>query len=403
MTIGCPDCGVLEDLPPLSHGAIAACRLCKARLEVTRGRSIAAGFACSLAVFVLLLPANLAPFLSVGMLGMTRTIHMGSGVAALWHGQWVVLAALIGAFVVLLPLLRFGLLSIVLGALFLGLRKSWLGPGYRWAMWLDQWAMPDVFLIGAAIGYSRVSVDIPVKIGWGGYCFAAAALLTMATRATIDRRAVWRAIGGERFPPAGEPSISCTTCDLVVSAAKEGDPCPRCGLRLHARKPHSISRTLALVIAGFALYLPSNLYPMSITMQIGQNKAHTIFSGIEDLFHAGLVPLGILIFGTSIAIPVLKLLGLSWFMLSTRLRSNRHLVLKTRLYRLIDELGRWSNIDPFTIAIIVPLFQFPPLVSSRAGPGATAFITVVAMTMAASQIFDPRLLWDAALEKPAER
>jgi paraquat-inducible protein A len=402
MTIGCPDCGVLEDVPPLSHGAVAACRLCKGRLEVTQGRSIAAGFACSLAVFLLLLPANLAPFLSVGMLGMTRTIRMGSGVLALWYGQWVVLAALVGAFAIVLPLLRFGLLSIVLGALFFDLRKSWLGPGYRWAMWLDQWAMPDVFLIGAAIGYSRVSVDIAVKIGWGGYCFVAAALLAMVTRATIDRRAVWRAIGGERFPPAGEPSISCTACDLVVPAASEGEPCPRCGFTLHARKPFSMSRTLALVIAGFALYLPSNLYPMSITTRIGQNRPHTIFTGIEDLFHAGLMPLGLLIFGTSIAIPMLKLIGLSWFMLSIKFGWKRYLVLKTGLYRLIDELGRWSNIDPFTIAIIVPLFQFPPLVSSRAGPGATAFIAVVAITMAASQIFDPRLMWDAALENPAE-
>jgi paraquat-inducible protein A len=402
MTIACPDCGTLENLPQLGRAGIAVCRLCKARLEVVSGRSIAAGFACAVSVFALLFPANLAPFLSVGMLGMSRTIHLGSGVMTLWNSQWVVPAALIGAFAIILPFVRFGLLSIVLGGLAVGMRRGWFGRAYRWAMWLDQWAMPDVFLIGVAVGYSRVSADVPVVIGGGGYCFLAAALLAMLSRATIDKRAVWRAIGDERFPPVDENSIACTTCDFVAPAEDEGCKCPRCGLTLRGRKPFALRATLALVIAAFALYIPSNLFPMSITLQLGENKPHTIFTGIEDLFNAGLAPLGILIFGTSIAIPMLKLVGLSWFIISVVRRSAKHLVFKTKLFRLIDELGRWSNIDPFTVAVIVPLFQFPPMVSSRAGPGSSAFIAVVTLTMAASQLFDPRRMWDAALERSVE-
>jgi paraquat-inducible protein A len=57
---------------------------------------------------------------------------------------WVVLAGLTGAFAVVLPFIRFGLLSAVLGAVRLGYRPAWLGPGFRWALWLDVWAMPDV-------------------------------------------------------------------------------------------------------------------------------------------------------------------------------------------------------------------------------------------------------------------
>ncbi len=54
--------------------------------------------------------------------------------------------------------------------------------------------------------------------------------------------------------------------------------------------------------------------------------------------------------------------------------------------------------DPFTIAVFVPLMHFDSLVSSQAAPGATPFILVVVFTMFASIAFDPRLMWDAAEE-----
>ncbi len=375
---------------------MAVCRRCRADLEVTNGRSITAALACASATFLLLFPANLSPFLGVSILGMSRQTKLASGIFYLWNSHWVLFAAFTGLFAVLLPFIRFGLLTFVLGSLRLGFRPHWLGRVYRWTMRLDPWAMPDVFLIGAMIGYSRVTVRLSVTIGWGGYCLLGAALLAMLSRATLDRRTVWRAAGPERDAPKNRPAISCTTCDLVLPADDEGKPCPRCGQTLHRRKPGSMACTTALVIAGFALYLPANIYPMNITTQIGHHVSYTIFDGVRDLFAAGLAPLGLVIFCASIVIPVLKLAGLSWFMLSIRRKSNRHLVFKTKLYRFIDEIGRWSNIDPFTIAVFAPLMQFPPLVQSNAGIGATAFLAVVVITMVASRTFDPRLMWDAA-------
>jgi len=129
---------------------------------------------------------------------------------------------------------------------------------------------------------------------------------------------------------------------------------------------------------------------------MGERMTHRIVDGIRELFDAGLWPLGVLIFCTSVAIPLLKLGGLSWFMLSIWRRSARALTLKTTTYRFIDEIGRWSCIDVFTIAVFVPLLQFDGLLTSQAAPGAVAFILVVLLTMWASRAFDPRLMWDAA-------
>ena len=352
--------------------------------------------ACSLATLLLLFPANLLPLMSVSMLGMTRRSRISSGVFSLWQGQWVIVAVIVMACVIVLPVVRFGLLSAVLAQVRRGRRSPWLGPAFRWAIRLDQWAMPDVFLIGCAIGYSRVAANLPVTIEWGGICLIGAAFLCMLSRASLDRRTVWRAIAAEHpLPPPGSRVISCTTCDLVLAAEAERTCCPRCGARLHARKPNASMFTLALVIAGFLLYFPANLYPMSTNEQIGRFESHRIIDGILELYRAGLWPLGILIFCTSIAIPLLKICGLGWLLLSVRRRSAQRLVLKTKLYRLIDEVGRWSNVDVFTIAVFVPLMQFRGLVSAHAAGGAPAFVAVVVLTMIACRLFDPRLLWDS--------
>jgi paraquat-inducible protein A len=262
--------------------------------------------------------------------------------------------------------------------------------------------MPDVFLIGLAIGYSRIVANLPVTFGWGGFCFVAAAFLSMLSRAVLDRRSVWRAIEVEQ-PAIGshESVLSCTACDLVLPLAAEGSRCPRCRARLHTRKPDSVVRTLALIIAGLALYAPATVYPMSTDLQLGELVPHRIVDGIRELYEAGLWPLGILIFCTSIAIPLVKLAGLAWFLLSIRMRSRRQLRFKTRFYRLIDEIGRWSNTDIFTIAVFLPLLQFGQILSAQAAPGAAAFILVVVITMLASRAFDPRLMWDAAGPSPA--
>ncbi len=353
--------------------------------------------ACSLGTLILLFPANLLPLMSVSVLGMTRESRAGSGVVTLWHGHWVIIAGVVAAFVLVLPFLRFGLLSAVLTCLRIGRRPAWLGRAFRWAMALDFWAMPDVFLIGCAVGYSRVAANLTVTIGWGGVCLICAALLTMLSRAALDRRTTWRAIAADpaRIAP-GEPAISCTVCDLAFPADAQDSRCARCGARMRTRKTDAQLRTTALLIAGLALYLPANLYPMSTDVQLGETVPHRIVDGILDLYRAGLWPLGVLIFCTSVAIPLLKLAGLGWLVLSIRLRSRRHLVFKTRLYRLIDEIGRWSSIDIFTIAVFVPLLQFGTLATARAAMGATAFIGVVVLTMIASQSFDPRMMWDAA-------
>jgi len=398
--IACPDCGLVQQLPRPGARTIAACTLCEGDLERTSGRSVVGGLGCALGAFILLFPANLLLLLGVGIFGMHKATRIGSGVVMLWDNDWIIFAALTGAFAVVLPFIRFGLLSFVLGALRLGFCPRWLGAAFRWALWLDVWAMPDVFMLAFFVGYYRLTQvsQMHVVLQAGGYCFLAAAFLAMVTRAAVERRTVWRMIRPEDDVPPGVDVLSCTTCDLVQPLARDGEDCPRCGARLHARKPDAVIRAAALTAAAFILFLPANLLPMNVTSQLGDRVERTIFQGVTELFHAGLWPLGVIIFCTSIGIPALKIFGMAWCVGSVWSRSRKHLVAKTKLHRFIDEIGRWSNVDPFIITVFVPLMTFPPFAASRAAWGSTAFIAVVVLTLLASMVFDPRLMWDVADE-----
>jgi paraquat-inducible protein A len=135
--------------------------------------------------------------------------------------------------------------------------------------------------------------------------------------------------------------------------------------------------------------------PVLSIERFGRDQPSTIVGGVHELITAGLWPLAIIVFTASVVVPLIKLFGLTLMLVMTRLRSRRWLVGRTRMYRFIDRIGRWSNIDVFMISILAALLQFGTLTSLRPQPGAIAFAAVVVITMLASRSFDARVMWDA--------
>jgi paraquat-inducible protein A len=136
-------------------------------------------------------------------------------------------------------------------------------------------------------------------------------------------------------------------------------------------------------------------------VQLGAGQPSTILGGVRDLLDLGMWPLAAVVFFASIAVPLLKLVGLSTLLISTQLRATGLLEDRTTLYRIVDAIGRWSMIDIFMGSILVALVQFGRVASVFPGGGAVAFAAVVILTMFASQSFDPRLMWDNLRLDPA--
>jgi paraquat-inducible protein A len=165
---------------------------------------------------------------------------------------------------------------------------------------------------------------------------------------------------------------------------------------LHKRKPGSIERTWALLIAAAICYLPANLLPIMTVISFGKGSPDTIISGVKALIEADMYPIALVVFVASILVPVLKILVLSFLLVSVSARSDWRTRERSMLYRITELIGRWSMIDIFMISILAGLVKLQALATIEPGPAAIFFAAVVVLTMLAAMTFDPRLIWDAA-------
>jgi paraquat-inducible protein A len=194
--------------------------------------------------------------------------------------------------------------------------------------------------------------------------------------------------------------VACSVCHLLCPATPPGraaraSKCPRCGATLHSRKPDSIARTWALLIAAGIFYIPANVLPMTTVTSLGRTQSDTIMSGVVYFVQSGSWPIALVIFLASVFVPLFKLFILSYLVLSVQHRSHYRPKDRTRLFLITEAVGRWSMLDIFVVTILVALVNLGALATIQAGPAALYFAAVVVITMLAAMSFDPRLIWDA--------
>jgi paraquat-inducible protein A len=105
-------------------------------------------------------------------------------------------------------------------------------------------------------------------------------------------------------------------------------------------------------------------------------------------------PIALVIFIASVFVPMVKLMILIFLLLSVQMKSKWRPKDRTRLYRMIEAIGRWSMVDIFVVTLMVALVKLGALTDIEAAPGAVHFAAVVVVTIFAAMSFDPRLIWD---------
>jgi paraquat-inducible protein A len=188
----------------------------------------------------------------------------------------------------------------------------------------------------------------------------------------------------------------CETCTLVSRPASGEDDgrCPRCGEELAFRKPDSLQRTWAFLIAAAICYVPANLLPVLTTHTAAGADSDTILQGVVLLWSPTGWPLSLIVLFASIMIPSGKIVALGYLLVSIQRRSIQHGEQRVRLYRLVELIGRWSMVDVFVDTFTAALVQLQPLMSVSPAVGLVFFAAVVVLTMLAVESFDPRLIWD---------
>ena len=393
--VECSDCGLLQRLPEPKAGHDRQCGRCGRSFGVglTQGQTARA---LALTAMILFMLANVAPFMGLNFSGRDQTIHLGSGVEGLAERQGLLPVALfVLAIAILAPLGRMLALGTVLIRLQRNGRPKWLAHLLRFSEAMRPWAMLDVFLVGALVSLTKLNDLASVSVGIGFYTLGALVIVLALLDVSVDRGELWHSIEpapASQHPPAGDWR-GCLECGLVQEPSER---CSRCHARLHKRKPDSLQRATALVLAGFILYLPANLYPVLTVISLGRGHPATIMQGVIELMDGTDWPLAVIVFTASVAVPLLKLFGLSLLIVSTHLQAKGRLSDRTKLYRAIEFVGRWSTVDVIVAALLTALVTLGNLAHVEPGVGVLAFAGVVFVTMLATGLFDPRLLWDEA-------
>jgi paraquat-inducible protein A len=192
--------------------------------------------------------------------------------------------------------------------------------------------------------------------------------------------------------------VGCHACALVCEDTLEAGGharCPRCGAALHRRRPDSVARAWALLLAALVCYIPANLLPVMHTSLLGSGSDSTIMSGVIQFWHHGAYGIALVIFVASVFVPCTKFLVLGLLLVSSQRRSKRAMRERAALYRMIERIGYWSMLDVLVVGMLAALVRFQGLGEVEPRLGISFFGIVVVLTMLSAMQFDPRLIWDA--------
>lgn len=418
-TIACPDCELQQSIPPLPPGGKANCVQCKMTIARNPIDPIDRPLALAIAAAVVFLIANLMPLMGLSVAGRETTTTILGGARETWLRGSETTAVIVAFCAVVAPGSFIAFMLVVLSAARRPPAPRWVGRLLRMAAFVQPWSMSEVMLLGILVALIKIAQLATVMPGLGMYAAGVLVVLLAAIGSTFDSHAIWQRIvwADGTVPEPVLPSAprrrnarsaplqglaqaelaSCTTCGLLSRPAPSGQTghCPRCGAAFKAHSHASIQTTWALVIAAAILYIPANALPVLTTTTLGSTESDTIIGGVAYLYESGSWPLALIVLVASVVVPLGKLAALAYLLITVQRGSVKNNHDRTRLYRLVEFVGRWSMLDVFVDAFIVALVQLAPLMSVAPGSGVVFFMAVVVLTMFAAHSFDQRLIWNA--------
>ncbi|SPW32477.1 Inner membrane protein yebS [Edwardsiella tarda] len=388
----CPQCDALCHLPPVAADQSAFCPRCQARLYEGRDWSLTRLSALSLTLLILLPLALFEPLLQIRLLGVGVQSSLWQGIVQMASQGDRLTAAMVAWCVVITPLL----LPLTLLALHLGQRWRYnRRPLLRLLTRVRAWIMLDIYLVGLAVACIKVREYAAIAPGPALLAYIVATLLLLLMLIHLNMEQLWRRCYPQ--PHCHAPDEALLLCDVCQHSAPPNAQgcCQRCHHPLHLRRPHSLQKSWAALLAAMVMLLPANLLPISILYVNGTRIEDTILSGVASLAQSGNLPIAAIVFIASIVVPFVKVAVLLFLLLGIQFRQVHHLVVRMRLLRLVTWIGRWSMLDLFVIALMMSLIDRDQLLSFTMGPAALYFGAAVFLTILAVEWLDSRLIWDA--------
>ncbi|RJX72834.1 paraquat-inducible protein A [Vibrio sinensis] len=385
----CQGCELAVDVVDVKQGRSAYCPRCGTQLYRGGKPSLSGNLAVAITCLLLFIPSHFFAFISIRLFGVMIPATLPSGVFTLFNEGFIFLSILIFFCSSIAPLAVCS--SVVFAHLALKfnnfrLLKVSLGLIQK----LKHWVMIDVFLISVAISCFKLQDYSDIFVGPGLYGLILLQLFTVLLISRVSVRRYWEAYDKEEQHHFTKKEVHCESCHL---SQPNGDSCVRCHKALYHRKPDSLQKTAAYLIAATIAIFPANLIPISILLTNGKRLEDTIFSGVAALVKNGMTGIAIIIFVASIVVPVAKILGLGYLLLAIKFKRQVFHRQRMTIYFVVKWIGKWSMMDLFVISIMMTLVDRGQILDFTPGYGAVAFGIVVVLTMLAAESLDPRYIW----------
>jgi len=376
------------------------CARCGGKLKWVGSVNISSCLALCFAGLVFCVLSNIDPIVTFDVHGLKQSNLLITGVIGLEYQGYLVVAALVFLCSMVAPFLRLLGLGYVLAACGIG----WNAPGIREAYLLagkmKPWSLIEVYAVAIVVASARLELLGNVECDIGAVFIVFLFIICLWLEQILDEEALWEEVRKLRGSPGPDPSVrpqawtACAACRCAVPFhhGEEEKECPRCESRVEFRKKDSVQKAWALVVAGLIFYVPANVLSVMNIAITGDLQQLTIWGGVMELYDVGLAPVAVIVFFASLVVPLMKLLGLSWILLTHRNPEGKHG--RARMYHYIHVFGRWSMVDIFLLSVLVAVGQLGALASVDAKPGALYFCLVFICTIFAVANFDNRLIWD---------
>ncbi|NOR81364.1 MAG: paraquat-inducible membrane protein A [Methyloprofundus sp.] len=169
------------------------CPRCHTKVYARIPNSIAQSWALLISSFILYIPANVLPIMTLNKAGMIRTDTILSGIINLVNIGMFPIALIVFIASILVPLLKMlGLALILLAVQFRWQRNVRLRTNmYRMIEFAGRWSMLDIFVISILLGIVKFNKVASVDIEPAALIFEVVVLLTMFAALRFDSRLIW--------------------------------------------------------------------------------------------------------------------------------------------------------------------------------------------------------------------
>ena len=196
--------------------------------------------------------------------------------------------------------------------------------------------------------------------------------------------------------------IACHDCDLLQREIplKPGctASCSRCGAVLYRNATDSIDRTLAYTLAASVLFLIANVFPIFAIELQGSRSSINLLGAVRSLWDQQMQFISLLVFLTTILIPALELVTITYLLLPLKFR--RVSAGYTHFLRMMQLVEPWGMVEVFMLGVLVSLVKLTSSFKVIPGVALWSFGCLTLLLAAAASSFSPRDVWARLDRKP---